>query len=395
MIFSPIFRRENMRVLFATALLLICPGLLPLSAAGASRVIARCHPSNPLLDEEEIVIVRMEELGKGGIGQVWAATTKTGQVYAIKESPDGIQYAAVERLLKPVYSSRSGARFNQIMKPLQDCVLYDSKFRKVALKKVVFTEKLDGSLDDIRSQFRLNPVEDSRNPVALERKVALLEKLMSQGGEALEALNRHGLVHGDVKPGNIFLRLIAGKDAKAVLSSEDVDFVFGDLDSVSRAGAEVRQYTVIYAAPEVLQAEAKPNGRSFMQMKQDQDLYSFATTLHNLVRGCDSPQQQGEPCPNQTAKRSSPKQVEQSKREFLQYFSGFEDLKSKSPGLYARVERIRDAIEAGTSWEPKERRSMFRYFPEGVLAGSVRAGHCTEDFGSLVRKGWGSSPSVP
>lgn len=84
--------------------------------------------------------------------------------------------------------------------------------------------------------------------------------------EGLTALNREGLVHGDIKPGNIVL----DRDGNAKL----VDFGLSGMSRLDANGAFVG--TPNFVAPELLQG-AVDTHRS--------DLYSFGGTLYYLLSG--------------------------------------------------------------------------------------------------------------
>lgn len=84
--------------------------------------------------------------------------------------------------------------------------------------------------------------------------------------DGLTALNREGLVHGDIKPGNIVL----DRDGNAKL----VDFGLSGMSRLDANGAFVG--TPNFVAPELLQGAADTH-RS--------DLYSFGATLYYLLSG--------------------------------------------------------------------------------------------------------------
>jgi len=84
--------------------------------------------------------------------------------------------------------------------------------------------------------------------------------------DGLSALNREGLVHGDIKPANIVLN----REGNAKL----VDFGLSGMTRIDRSGALVG--TPYYIAPELLRGE-KDTHRS--------DLYSLGVTLYHLLAG--------------------------------------------------------------------------------------------------------------
>jgi len=98
----------------------------------------------------------------------------------------------------------------------------------------------------------------------LEERVVL--RMALDVADGLTALNREGLVHGDIKPGNIVL----DRDGNAKL----VDFGLSGMSRLDANGAFVG--TPNFVAPELLQGAADTH-RS--------DLYSFGATLYYLLSG--------------------------------------------------------------------------------------------------------------
>jgi CheY-like chemotaxis protein len=108
--------------------------------------------------------------------------------------------------------------------------------------------------------------------VPLERAVRIMVPVC----EALAAADRHGIVHRDVKPANIFLHLAGGDEVPKVLD-------FGIARIVGEAAADPRVTldgfivgTPVYMAPERFRNQAV-DGRS--------DVYSVGVTLYQMLTG--------------------------------------------------------------------------------------------------------------
>jgi len=107
---------------------------------------------------------------------------------------------------------------------------------------------------------------------------ARLEPIIRQMCDALEAVHEHGVVHGDLKPANVFL----AEKAEGAGGDEDhvklVDFglskVHG-LERLTKTGEVIG--TPAYMAPELLTGEAEPDGRV--------DTYAIGVILYEALAG--------------------------------------------------------------------------------------------------------------
>ncbi|MCP2179819.1 serine/threonine-protein kinase [Prauserella alba] len=131
----------------------------------------------------------LEELGRGGMGVVWRGEdTVIGRHVAVKELrlPDGAEDAGVfsERILREV---RTGGRLND------------------PAVVTVFDVVADGDATFIVMELveapTLSDLVDRRGPLPAHEVARIGEQVLS----ALEAAHRAGIVHRDVKPGNIMV----------------------------------------------------------------------------------------------------------------------------------------------------------------------------------------------
>ena len=102
-------------------------------------------------------------------------------------------------------------------------------------------------------------------PLSIDRTVAVLRQLL----DALAAVHRAGLIHRDIKPGNV---MIDGEDAVTLM-----DFgLVKDLDAESMTRTGVMIGTPRYLSPEAVQAEPI-DARS--------DLFSLGVMMHEALTG--------------------------------------------------------------------------------------------------------------
>ncbi len=203
------------------------------------------------------------EVGRGGVGIVYRAYDLiTLQTVALKviNAEAGVAPEEEARL------KREGELLAQldhpgIVKTVAFGVLDDTGLPFVAM------EWLDG--EDLAARQRRAPLGI---PEALE--------LALRVAEALEAAHDAGVIHQDIKPGNIFLcrqPLAAAREELLDCWPKLVDFglATGSNARVRRAGDLVG--TPAYMAPEQARGDAPIDGRS--------DIYSLGATLFELIAG--------------------------------------------------------------------------------------------------------------
>ncbi len=199
------------------------------------------------------------EVGRGGVGVVYRAyDLETQQVVALKvvAADAGVAPEEEARLER---EGRLLANLNHpgIVKTVAFGLLEDSGLPYVAM------EWLEG--EDLAARQK-------REPLNLAESLELGEHV----GQALEAAHEAGVIHRDIKPGNIFLCRGA---ASAVLDCRPklVDFgVAANTDAqLARTGDIVG--TPAYMAPEQARGDAPIDARC--------DIYSLGATLFELLAG--------------------------------------------------------------------------------------------------------------
>lgn len=202
------------------------------------------------------------EVGRGGVGVVYHALDReTGQPVALK-----------------VIASEPGEATRDEARLAREGELLASLDHPGIVKTVGW-----GLLDGQRQPFVAMEWLDGEDLAQRQRRAPLglrqsLE-LTAQVAEALHAAHRAGVIHRDVKPGNIFLCRQAQPPTGALLECRPklVDFGVAAKNDIriTRTGDVVG--TPAYMAPEQARGDADADARS--------DLYSLGATLFELISG--------------------------------------------------------------------------------------------------------------
>ena len=206
----------------------------------------------------------VERLGMGGMGEVWRARHNM------------LARDAAIKLIQPEMMTRGSAsdallvrrRFEQeanataLLSSPHTVALYDFGVTPDGVFYYVM-ELLEGiDLDTLVKRF---------GPQSPARVVHIL----SQVCRSLEDAHRHGMVHRDIKPGNIFLcRMGAEYDFAKVLDFGLVKIAGGD-ETMSVAGATTG--TPAFLAPELAKGDSDIDGRT--------DLYGLSCVAYWLLTG--------------------------------------------------------------------------------------------------------------
>ncbi|PWW63338.1 protein kinase domain-containing protein [Actinokineospora spheciospongiae] len=209
-----------------------------------------------------------EELGEGGMGVVWCATDlELGRAVALKRSRDG-DTGQIRR------EARIGAGL------LHQNVV------------TVFDTVVDGEERWLVTEYlparSLEQVIEADGPLPED----LVARIGAQLADALAAMHARGIVHRDVKPGNV---LVTG-DGTAKLT----DLGIARWAEVTRTGGAQLTGTVGYVAPEV--ADGHDAGPAA-------DVFSLGATLYAAVEG-HSPWGTGEDGPFVQMRRAAAGRVD-------------------------------------------------------------------------------------
>ncbi|MEV6786846.1 serine/threonine-protein kinase, partial [Streptomyces sp. NPDC051098] len=208
----------------------------------------------------------IEQLGRGGMGVVWRAVDEVlGREVAVKElrtysDSSGPELADLRIRMQREARAAARVRHPSVIS-VHDVTEHDGR-------PVIVMELVDGpSLDDVlRGQGVLDPREAAR----------IGAKVM----EALGAAHRAGVLHRDVKPGNVLLDRggAFGADSRVVLTDFGIaamdDPGDGSTTHLTRSGELVG--SLDYLAPERAQGQA-PGPAS--------DIWALGATLYAAVEG--------------------------------------------------------------------------------------------------------------
>jgi Protein kinase domain len=195
-----------------------------------------------------------EEIGRGGMGVVYRAT------HLSLGLPRAVKLITPQSARDPRYLERFRTEATAAARIDHPNVVAVHDFGEVDGQPYLVMEYVDGV--DLQ---RLLEREGALEP---ERAVGLLRQI----GDALDAAHAIGVVHRDVKPGNILV-VGAGADERALLT----DFGLAkQLTAAPAAASELLGGTLAYASPE--QLEGKPvDARS--------DVYSLGCVLYHVLTG--------------------------------------------------------------------------------------------------------------
>jgi predicted Ser/Thr protein kinase len=200
----------------------------------------------------------LRKLGEGAMGAVYLAEhTRIGRKDAIKVLRDALARdpEAIARFLR-------GTRNLSVIRHPNVCSIYD------------FTETDDGlrfmAMEYVEGPT-LKEVLDREGVLPLQRAVDIARQI----ADGLDAAHDVGVVHRDLKPGNIML--VSGRGGREVVKVVDFDIAKGPEEGgeeVTRSGFVVG--TPEYMSPEQLMGEPL-DGRS--------DIYALALVLFRMLTG--------------------------------------------------------------------------------------------------------------
>lgn len=204
----------------------------------------------------------VRKLGTGGMSTVWEARELAGdQRVAIKLLHEHLssQRSVVERVVREAQAVAE-AQFSAHIVEILEVVEREGN------QPFIVLEYLEG--EDLRR------ILDREGPLAARRSVDLI----IQTCEALDEVHRRGLVHRDIKPGNIFVtRLDSGREWVKLL-----DFGLVKFGSGHRRRRQITDFgstlgTVQYMAPEQVTAPSEVNQRA--------DVFACGVVLYELLTG--------------------------------------------------------------------------------------------------------------
>ena len=210
----------------------------------------------------------VEKIGQGGMGEVFLADdTSLHRKVALKFLPPALQQdpAARKRFLREAHSA--AALDHPFICHINEVADSDPSAGSGQAVCFIVMEYVEGqSLKDRLETGPLSPAEAL--PIAIEVT------------EALEAAHGKGIVHRDIKPGNIMLtpaghaKVMDFGLAKPMAPAGGTETAAETVTALSEAGSTLG--TLAYMAPEQLRGEAV-DGRA--------DLWALGVTLYEMVAG--------------------------------------------------------------------------------------------------------------
>ncbi|QNE75517.1 protein kinase [Streptomyces finlayi] len=196
-----------------------------------------------------------EVLGRGGMGKVWRAHDEVlGRTVAVKELTAGLYVAEADRAVLHARTQKEARAAARITHPgvvtVHDVIEYDNR-------PWIVMQYVDGPslADAAKESGEIEPREAAR--IGLH--------VLS----ALRAAHGAGVLHRDVKPGNVLL----ARDGRVLLTDFGIAAIEGD-STITRTGELVG--SIDYLAPERVRG-GDPGPAS--------DLWSLGATLYTAVEG--------------------------------------------------------------------------------------------------------------
>jgi tRNA A-37 threonylcarbamoyl transferase component Bud32 len=294
----------------------------------------------------------LEKLGEGGMGEVYRAR------HALLQRPTAVKLIREELLDSPTALKRfeREVRAASELRDPNTIAIYD--FGKTAGGRFYYAmEYLEGlDLQDLVDRF---------GPVAPERAVFLLAQALGSLGEA----HRRGVLHRDVKPGNLFL----------TARGSHFDFVkvldFGlvkHLDPPSEAEAELAIGDAVPGTPEYMAPERFSEDQ---HADPSSDLYSVGAVAYFLLTG--RPVFDGSPgqvlvdhteTPPVPPRRTGVELSEALERVVLRALAKLPEERFRS------AEEFREALRQTPEWGRWTRERAHRWWEEHLPEASLSAG---------------------
>jgi serine/threonine protein kinase len=347
--------------------LFVCASLISFlqdNIAWGNQPIGWCTSMNPHVDADSLKIYEFnpEPIGKGATSSIYQGSVRlpdgTIQKVAFKSTLAALQgkLEANEKLLKPILKSADARHFNKIFGSNLKCTVNTGvKGESIQIERVVVLNLAQGSTNSLIPNLKLDPQEALKNPKEFERKLGIIEKFAQNGGQTLDALKKHDLIHSDIKPENILYSNQGGKGISEI-TANDIEFELADYDFMVKKGSHVNGITKEFASPEVNISSIATH---------EQDIYSYSSSVYNMMAG-ESPIQSARNNSKFYESHMTEKVHGQVTSKVNEYFDQYSELKAKNPELYQRVHRLQNVVETGMNHSPAERTKIYEVLNQPV-----------------------------
>jgi serine/threonine-protein kinase len=138
-----------------------------------------------------------------------------------------------------------------------------------------------GELEDGRSYYTMEYLEGETLSVRMRRgriSVFELQSILDQVCDALTAIHGKGIIHRDIKPGNIFLALKGNRRIVKIL-----DFGIAKWQSASRGAVELTSTGTVLGTPVYMSPEQAMGEND--QICPQSDIYSLGVVIYKILCG--------------------------------------------------------------------------------------------------------------
>jgi serine/threonine protein kinase len=307
-----------------------------------------------------------KKLGNGEFGTVRIATIRkpSGEesLFALRMYRDSIDPAQNAsslteswRLVRPLGKSDPHGVLNIGIAGLT--LVPTGKTLAEGTPNVILSRLAKGSAEKVEHHLWL---EDPQSP-GFEKRLNVISKYKTQILEAIEILGTHGLIHGDIKPGNVLYFKDPSYDWE-MPDSNLIRFALTDFDTVKPIKSQIGFVSLPFAAPEVI-ASAKRGATPAI------DLYSHAVSVYTLIFGqypfeeyFESQRRQAVRTMDLKTERehtfSDPGAYNDFLRNVDQKFKSL-NRKIQSKSVLQKVNALRKFVLNGLAYSPEERLSAF------------------------------------
>ena len=206
----------------------------------------------------------VKPLGQGGMGSVWLVedTLLDGKRFAVKMLPSIL--ASNKRAYRQLKDEALVA-----MKLVHPNIVQIRAFEENGGNPFLVMDYIEGqTLDDYLTEHAVGRVDPTAPPDGLSESEAL--SILKPVAAALDYAHEQGVVHRDIKPGNVMIRT----DGHPFIL--DFGIAREIQDTMTRLTGKLSSGTLLYMSPEQLRGKGP---------KPAQDVYSFAIMAYECLRG--------------------------------------------------------------------------------------------------------------